>query len=81
MKTRQPTRRSVVTAAAAVIAAIGATSTGRWPDDLRDRAGAEVVVGGEQRAVAEVLRAPGDLQPLLAGLGLEGLGGEAKWAR
>ena len=32
LNTRQPTRRSVVTAAAAVIAAIGATSTGRWPD-------------------------------------------------
>ena len=47
---------------------------------LGDRARAEVVVGREQRAVAEVLGAAGGLDPLLAGRGLEGLDGEAERA-
>ena len=47
---------------------------------LGDRARAEVVVGREQRAVAEVFGVAGDLGPLLAGRGLEGLDGEAERA-
>ena len=79
LKTRQPTRR------------LGRDRRGgrhrrdrgdvdrAMPGRLGDRAGAEVVIGREQRAVAEVLGAPGELGPLLAGLRLEGLDGEAKW--